>query len=319
MRKLSVSLIRESTRTLHQWFLKTPIEYSKPLSDLLKVPIIFKCEYLQPSGSFKLRGAYVFLSQLTDTQKKQGISTCCSGDHGIALAYVSHLLNIPCHIYTPKNIPSFNKEKLSQLHAHLYSSHSECYYETLLWAKEQSSHCKFHFISSSDNELLMAANGGSLAIEILKDVPQVKNFILPVGQGDMLSGLSYFVKKKYPDVTIIGCEHEEVAALTISLKKNKPLFTTPDISTLAYELKRGLGLRTFSVLKENVDLVTLHSEEAILEGVRWMLKHHQCLIDPSAAIVIAACLSNKIPQLEGPTAIVLSGKNIGDSTLKHLI
>lgn len=319
MRKLSISLIRQATKTLHQWFLKTPIEYSKPLSDLLKVPIIFKCEYLQPAGSFKLRGAYFYLSQLTDAQKKQGIATCCIGDHGIALAYVSHLLNIPCTIYAPKIIPTFNKEKLLEFQAHLHFSRSECLQETLLWGKKQSTYRGFHFISSDDNSLIMAANGGSLAIEIIKDVPQVKNFILPIGQGDMLSGLSYFVKKKYPDVTIIGCEHEEVAALTLSLKKNKAIPTLPTINTLAHELNTSLAPKTFSILKDSVDHITLHDEPAILEGVRWMLKYHQCLIDPSAAIVIAACLSKKLPPLEGPTAIVLSGKNIGESTLKHLI
>lgn len=319
MKKLSLSLINKATKVLHQWFLKTPIEYSKPLSDLLKVPIIFKCEYLQPAGSFKLRGAYFALSQLTDTQKKQGIATNCTGDHGIALAYVAHLLNIPCHIYTMKKLPSFNKERLLGLHAKLYFSDSDCYDDTLQWAKQESAFAGLYFVESSDNEMLMAANGGSLAIEILKDVPQVKNFILPVGQGDMLSGLSFFVKKKYPDVTIIGCEHEKIAALTHSLKNNKALTKVPNINTLAYELQRGVHPKTFSILKDTVDYTTLHSEEAILEGVRWMLKHHQCLIDPSAAIVIASCLSNTLPPLEGPTAIVLSGKNIGDTTLKHLI
>lgn len=292
MRKLSLSLIKQATKTLHQWFLRTPIEYSKPLSDLLGVPIIFKCEYLQPSGSFKLRGAYFSLSQLSSIQKKQGVSTCCKDNHAIALAYVANLLNTPCHIYLFQNTPSCSQKRLLNLHAKLHFSPFSCHYETLKWAKKQSTERGFHFVSAFENDII-AANGGSLAIEIMKDVPQVKNFILPVEQGDMISGLSYYVKKKFPDVTIIGCKRSE--------------------------LKEKLHPKIFSLLKERVDHISLHSEDAILEGMRWMIQHHQCLIEPSAAIVIAACLSGSLPPIEGPTVVVLSGKNISEDLLKQLL
>jgi threonine dehydratase len=319
MSKLSLSLIYKSARIFNQWFLKSPIEYSKPLSDLLKVPIIFKCEYLQPSGSFKVRGAYFYLSQLTDQQKKQGIATCCVGNHGMSLAYAAYLLNIPCHLYTPKSIPSFNKKKFLDYYAHIHLSSTESLQETLLWAKQQSSLHNYHFLSSYDEDSLMAANGGSLALEIIKDVPQIKNCILPIGHGDMLSGLSYFMKKKYPDINIIGCEHEKIASLSRLSKRDPLISDTASIPTLASELSANLSEKTFSFLKTRVDHVTLHPEEEILEGVRWMLTHHQCLIDPSSAIVIAACLNHKLPLLEGPTVVVLGSKNIDDLTLKRNI
>lgn len=317
--KLSMSLINQATKKLHQWFLRTPIEYSKPLSDLLKVPVIFKCEYLQPAGSFKLRGAYVALSALTHTQRQQGVATCCIGNHALAVAYVAHLLDIPCRIYAHKTILPFHQKKIIALGAQLSLSPYKLLHETHLWALSHSARCLTHFIPSSDDPLIIAANGGSLAFEITKDVPQVRHVILPVGEGDMLAGLSYFLKKKYPEIHLIGCEHERSAALTSSLKQRQVVSPLPPVDTLAHELIGGLSSSVFSVIRHRIDHVSVHSEEEILEGMRWMLHHHQCLIDPSSAIVIAACLSSTLPALDGPTAVVLSGKNTSPDILEHVL
>ncbi len=273
--RLSLKLIHDATKTLHGWFSKTPIEYSKPLSDILKVPVIFKCEYMQPSGSFHLRGAYFLLSKLSDTEKKQGITAACQGSLAVALAYVAHLLNIPCKLYLPLNTDSIIQRKLLELQSEFYLTDTTSDFDTTSW------------LSLDHKPLLMAATGGSLAVEIFKDIPQVKNIIAPIGDGDMIAGLAYYAKKKYPDITLIGCNLTE---------KKSP-----------------------SILKNKIDHLSLHLDEELIEGVRWMLHHHQCLIDPSAAIVIAACLQENRPQLEGPTAVILSSKHIDTDTLKELI
>lgn len=317
--KLNLSLINKTTKNLHQWFLKTPIEYSKPLSDLLQVPVIFKCEYLQPTGSFKLRGAYTALSALTHTERKQGVAACCIGNHGLAVAYVAHLLSIPCSIYAHQTMPLFYQTRIRELGAQLHLSPYSSFHETQHWAVSQSIHLHTHFIPSSDDPLMMAANGGSLAIEITKDVPQVRHVILPVGEGDMLAGLAYFLKKKHPQIHLIGCEHQYSPTLTSSLKQNRLVSSGPAIDTLAQELTRDMAPSAFSIIKSRVDHVSVHDEEAILEGMRWMLHHHQCLIDPSSAVVVAASLSSRLPRLDGPTAIVLAGKNMGTELLKRVL
>jgi threonine dehydratase len=144
-----------------------------------------------------------------------------------------------------------------------------------------------------DNPLLMAATGGSLAIEIFKDIPQVKNIIAPIGHGDMMAGLAYYSKKKYPDITLIGCHQSDAPY--------------------------PKGKTTSNILNTKIDHLSLHLDEELIEGVLWMLHHHQCLIDPSAAIVVAACLQEKRPHLEGPTAVILSSRHIDTQKLKELL
>lgn len=273
--RLSLKLIHDATKTLHGWFSKTPIEYSKPLSDILKVPVIFKCEYMQPSGSFHLRGAYFLLSKLSDTEKKQGITASCQGSLAVALAYAAHLLNIPCKLYLPLHTASIIQRKLLEFQSEFYLTDTTSNLDTTSW------------LSLENQPLLMAATGGSLAVEIFKDIPQVKNIIAPIEHGDMMTGLAYYAKKKYPDITLVGCSHT-----TDPIERKKP---------------------------SKIDHLSVHLQEELIEGVRWMLHHHQCLIDPSAAIVIAACLQENRPHLEGPTAVILSSRHIDTDKLKELL
>lgn len=315
--KLSSSLFYKTTKNFHHWFAKTPIEYSKPLSDLLKVPVIFKCEYLQPSGSVELRGAYALLSALTHPQRLQGIRACCLGNEAIALAYAAHLLNIPCHLYTPSHLANLHKEKIIALGAHLHIAPHPHLHQTQEWAQQDLK--QQPMLSLISSPLKIAGNGGSLAMELIKDIPQLKHVILPVRNGDMMAGAAFFLRNNYPGIEVIGCEHIEAPALTLSLKKKKRITSFTPKSLLAQEMSSSLCPLAFQTLSEKPVALSLYHDEEIIDGMRWMLKHHQCLVDASSALTIAACLNGKLPPLDGPTAVVLSGKNVDPLLLTKIL
>jgi|GEM_PF-1317777 len=315
--KLTLDLIYKTTKNLHHWFAKTPIEYSKPLSDLLKVPVIFKCEYLQPSGSAKLRGAYILLSTLTESQRKQGVAVCCCGDEAIAIAYVASLLNIPCDLYTPSSLSSLHKQKILSLGAHLHIAPYEHLHIARAWSQAKID--KQQTLSLHNNPLRIAGSGGSLALELIKDIPQLKHVIVPVGEGDMMAGLTLFFRKKRPAVEVIGCEHAQAPALTNALANKEKFSLFSPTSSIAQEISSHLCPLALTTLSPTSPFVSLHQDEEILEGMRWMLKHHQCLVDPSAALAIASCLQGRLPPMEGPTAVILPGKNVDSKYLHQLL
>ena len=135
----------------------------------------------------------------------------------------------------------------------------------------------------------------------------------------MGAGLSFFVQPEYPDARLIGCQHEGSPGLALSLEKGQAVTSLPPVETVAGGVEGGLGERTFEVLKTRTDLVALVSEVEIREAVRWMFREHRYLIEPSAAVPVAACLARKVDPLEKPAVIVLSGRNVAFETVQEIL
>src|SRR5229473_3194341 len=175
------------------------------------------------------------------------------------------------------------------------------------------------WISAFDEDAIMAGNGGSVAAEILEDLPQAQSFVLPVGGGGLAAGVSFLVKAKRPDAIVVGCNHELSPALALSLKQGYAATRLPAATTIAGGIEGGIGQRTFEVLRSRVDQVALLSEAELFEAVRWTFDAHQYVIETASAAPIAACLHGKTGELRGPTVIVLSGRNVSIDTLRLIL
>jgi threonine dehydratase len=228
-------------------------------------------------------------------------------------------MGVSCTIFVPKGIDQAKYTKMLNLGASVRESAFPGYDDTLTWAEEEANAKKLHFISAFDDERIMAGNGGSLAFEILKELPETENIIVPVGGGGLSAGISFYVIEKKPACRIIGCQHKDSPALKLSLEKGYAITKLPAIETFAGGIEGGIGARCFDVLKQRIDEVVLLSEEEIIKGFRWMLEQHQYLIEPTSAVAIASFIFNKIPKLKGPTVIILTGRNVSYSTLQRLI
>lgn len=296
----------------------TPTEFSPTLSKLLGQPVYLKLECLQITGSFKLRGGFFYLSTLNTEEKKRGVAACSAGNHGLGVAYAAKELGIPCTIFVTKSIDQAKYDKLLQLGAQVQKSEFIGFDDTLEWSTKEAAKLQLPMISPFDDEKIMAANGGTLAVEVLAQVPEATHFILPLGGGGMAAGFSWHVKTKNPDARIIVCQLAACPAFKLSMEQGKAITRMPSIETLAGGIEGGLGEKCFNILKTRIDEVALIKEEELREAVRWCLKHHQYLIEPSAAVALASCLYGHV-RLQGPTVIVLSGRNVSYSTLQQLI
>lgn len=316
---LTAERIRAASELLAGRIRRTPVEPSPKLSEIAGVPFWLKLESLQVTGSFKVRGAFVRLSELSPEERRRGIVTASAGNHGKAVAYVAGLLSIPARIYVPKTVDESKYRGMLALGADVVRCEFSGYDDTEALARERAAAGGRLFVSAFDDEAVMAGNGGSLAVEVLEDVPQARTFVLPVGGGGLAAGFAFHARERLSGARIIGCQHELSPALKLSLERGEAVTKLPPIETAAGGVEGGLGALPFEVLRTRIDGVALLSEEEIFEAVVWMLEEHQYLVEPSAAVTVAACLTGKTGRLQTPAVAVLSGRNVGLRTLRRIL
>lgn len=319
MQVLNLDLIDQAVAFLKPRIIETPLEESPALSALLGVPVQLKLEMLQRTGSFKLRGAFFRLSLLHPGERREGVITCSAGNHGWALAYAGKELGVPVTVYVPASVDPSKRAGIESLGATVVQAAFAGYDETDQFARVEAARLGRPFISPFDDDAIIAGNGGSLAAEILEANPAIKNFIVPVGGGGLAAGIGFYAKQKIPNFRLICCQHSGSPALRISLDRGFAVTEMPAIETAAGGIEGGIGSLTFSYLKDLVDQVVLVDEAGILEGVRWCLRELHYLVEPSSAVVIAACLAGGMHRLEGPTAVVLSGRNVAFETVRRIV
>jgi len=313
------NLIAEAAAFLKGRIRRTPLEPSPALSRVLGVPVSLKLESMQLTGSFKIRGALFRISKLTPEERRDGVVTCSAGNHGKAVAYAAREAGIRATICVPRSVDRSKYDGMVALGADVRVSEFDGYDDTEEWAREVATSEGRQFLSAFDDDAIMAANGGTLAVEILEDAPGTSTFIVPVGGGGLSAGLAFWAKRQSPAAVIVGCQHVLSPALQMSLDAGHAITKLPAVETVAGGIEGGIGILTFGVLGPLVDRVALVSEDEILEGVRWMLANHQYLIEPTAAVTIAAALTGKVGKLDGPAAVVISGRNVSVEGVRKIL
>ncbi len=311
--------IAEAAAFLEGKIRRTPVEPSPKLAALLGVPVWLKLESLQLTGSFKIRGAWFRLSRLTDDERASGILTCSAGNHGKAIAYAARELGIHATICVPSSVDRAKYEGMTALGADVRVSEYRGYDDTQIWALEQARVERKPFISAFDDVAIMAGNGGTLAAEVLEQVPDARTFVVPVGGGGLPAGFAFHVGEKYRDSFVVGCQHELSPGLRASLDAGRAITRLPAIDTVAGGVEGGIGALPFEILRSRMGGVALVSEEEIYAAVRWMLAEHQYLIEPSAAVTIAACLAGKAGTVSSPAVVVVSGRNVSLEVVRRIL
>ncbi|HET7504905.1 MAG TPA: pyridoxal-phosphate dependent enzyme [Kofleriaceae bacterium] len=319
MNELNLALVHDARRALEGHIRRTPIDPSPALSDAAGVPVFLKLEALQLTGSFKLRGACFVLSQLSADERERGIVTCSAGNHGKAVAYMAHALGITTEIHVPRDVDQAKYQAMVALGATVIRSEFEGYDDTERVARAAAAAAGRPFLSAFDDVRLLAANGGTVAAEVLEDCPAARTFVLPVGGASLAGGFAWYAKTALPGCRVIGCQHEGSAALALSLQRGEAVVTMPALATTAGGIEGGIGKIGFAALQPRVDGVALISEAELFEAVRFMLDRHQYLIEPSAAVTVAAILTGKAGRLSSPTALVISGRNVALSTIRRIL
>src|SRR5262249_35485962 len=247
------------------------------------------------------------------------VATCSAGNHGKAVAYAARSMGLTPRIYVPRSVDRAKHREMLELGAEVIVSEFEGYDDTEEWALRETKTSGRVFVSAFDDVDVMAANGGTLALEVLEQVPQARIFVLPVGGGGLSGGFSFVAREEIPEALVVGCQLEASPALRLSLDRGQAVTRLPAVATTAGGLEGGIGAKPFEVLRSRIGRGALITEEEIFEALRWMLAEHHYLVEPSAAVTIAACLTGKAGSFDSPAVIVLSGRNVALDTVRRIL
>lgn len=316
---LTASLVQEARRALEGRVRRTPVERSPRLTEIAGVPVSLKLENLQLTGSFKIRGAFFKLLRLSPADRERGVVTCSAGNHGKAVAHVAKELAVRATIFVPRSVDESKYRGMLALGADVVRSDFDGFDETEQLAREEAARAGRLYVSAYDDAEILAANGGSLAAEVLEDAPDARTFLLPVGGGGLAGGFAFLAKASLPGARIVACQLAASAALPLSLERGEAVTRLPPVPTTAGGLEGGIGRTGFEVLRTRVDTIALLTEEEVFEGVRFMLDAHQYLVEPSSAVTVSALLAGKAGPLESPAVAVISGRNVALPTVRRIL
>ncbi|MDA0379154.1 MAG: pyridoxal-phosphate dependent enzyme [Bacteroidetes bacterium] len=317
-KNLSIDLIQDAAAFLEGRVRRTPVEHSPDLSERLGVDVWLKLENLQLTGSFKLRGAWYALHRLQG-EGVQRVATCSAGNHGRGVAFAARQLGMQAVIFVPSSVDPVKLAGMQRDGAEVRLSAFPGYDETERWALAEAAREGIPSLSAFDDPLVMAGNGGSVAIEVAEQVPDARTFLMPVGGGGHAAGFAFWMKTMYADARIVACQHRDSAALQASMDRDVAVTEMPPIETLAGGLEGGLGVQTFDVLRSRVDAIRLVDEPALRSAMRWMVDHHQLIMEGSCAVAVAAALDPAFPKPSTPVVIFVSGRNIGRTALVDVL
>lgn len=311
-------LILEAEQQIRPYVLETPLEYSIPLSKMSGAEVYLKCEHLQHTGAFKVRGAFNKILSLTSAETAKGIVTASSGNHGAAVAYALHTLHLQGRVFVPTNVSSAKADNIKQYEAALeYVGEDTLHTEDYARAYATQHHQVY---ISPYNDLQIICGQGTIGLEIFKQLPKIEVILVPIGGGGLISGIGAYIKSVAPQVQVIGClpENSPVMAESIAQGKIIEMQTYPTLSDATAGGIESESL-TFGLCQQFVDEYLLVSEEEIRHAIVTFIKVKHQLIEGAAALTLAALL--KYPQhFENKrTALVLSGGNISLDTLKTIL
>jgi threonine dehydratase len=310
--------IYRAKRQINGLIVRTPLIKSPALGERTGGSVYLKAENLQKTGSFKIRGAANRILALTPEERAQGVVTVSTGNHGRAVAYVGRELGIRAVVCISGGVPGNKVTAIEQLGAEVMV-HGETYddAEKLAWRLRDEQ--GLTLVDPFDDPFVIAGQG-TVGLELLEDCPEVDTAIVPLSGGGLMSGVALALKSANPSVRVVGVSMERGPAMVRCLEAGK-LIQIAEEETLADALVGNVGLNnqhTFRMVQTYVDEVALVSEEEIAEAMAFVLAEHHLVVEGGGAVGIAALLSDKLGQVGGNVAIVVSGGNVGLSKLLQI-
>ena len=311
------NLIMEAADRLHKRVRQTELIHSHHFSEKLGFPLYFKCENLQRTGSFKIRGALNFMTAQSRENLTNGVITASAGNHAQGVAFSADLLGVKSTIYMPESTPPQKVFATRDYGAEVVltgRNFDEAYAEAVKAGKESGA----LFVHPFDDPLVMAGQG-TIGLELLKELPDLANILVPIGGGGLISGIASAVKATHPHVRIIGVEAAAAPSMHYSLKK-KRITGTPLTYTLADGIAvKKVGRKTFPIVRELVNEVVLVEEEEIAQAIVTLLERTKLMVEGAGAVTLAALLNGRIKGITGKTVCLLSGGNIDVRTISIVV
>lgn len=305
-------------RTVVGRFLRpTPLIRPGALGEALGCETWLKCENLQPIGAFKVRGGLNLVSRLTPDERRNGVITASTGNHGQSIAYAARAFGVRAIIAAPEGANPYKVEAMRRLGAEVVLRGKD-FDEARLWVEEEAQRQGYRYVHSM-NEPLLIAGVATAYLEILEEVPDLDYIIVPIGGGSGACGACIVAKSLNPAIQVIGVQAERAPAVYLSWKQGR-LVETPDCDTFAEGLATRVAFELpFSILRRYLDDMVLVSEDDMKDAVVLLLETAHQLAEGAGAAATAAALKMRNELAGKKVALMLSGGNITVDTLRSIL
>jgi threonine dehydratase len=279
--------------------------------------VFLKCENLQETGAFKIRGAANKLGALSGDQKARGVIAFSTGNHGRGVAHVGRKLGLRVVVCLSERVPRYRVEAMEALGAEVVrhgASQDQAYLKTLELIDRQG----LTLVPPFDDPEIIAGQG-VIGLEIMEDHPQLDTVVVPLSGGGLIAGVALAVKSVNPAVRVVGVSMEAAPAMRASLQAGRPV-EIEEKDSLADALLGGIGLDnqyTFNMTRDLVDETILVAEDEIADGMFFVFDRHRLVVEGAGAVGVSALISGKI-QNPGRAALVLSGGNVDPALLVRI-
>ncbi|MGI9077122.1 MAG: threonine ammonia-lyase [Gemmatimonadaceae bacterium] len=286
---------------------RTALERSAGLSEIAGGDVWLKCEHRQKTGSFKLRGAFNAISVLPREVRERGVIASSAGNHGLGVAFAAKHFGIPATIFVPRAAPEVKRHGIESLGATVDSMSSD-YDAAMERAKEIAAERGLTFINPCNGRDMIAGQG-TVALEIIEEMPEVAMLIVPVGGGGLLAGIGSLLRRVAPHIRIAGAQSVNTAAMARSMEASR-VVPIASVQTLADGLAGDIDEFALEAGQRSLDEVVTVSEHAIGDAIVWLAKEEVGTVEGSGAVGVAAVLGRTLREVRTPAVIVVSGGNI---------
>ena len=319
MLKVNLEDVKKAEEVLKSIVKETPLQESKELSAKLGANVYYKCENLQKTGSFKIRGACNKISNLTDEEKAKGVIASSAGNHAQGVALGAKMTGIKATIVMPETAPLAKVTATKSYGAEVVLN-GAVYDDAYAKAVEIQKETGATFLHPFDDEYVIAGQG-TIGLEIFKQLNEnVDTILCPIGGGGIIAGIAVAAKGLNPNVKIIGVQTSNIPSMKVS-KENGKVTTAFNGATIADGIAvKTPGNTTFEIINELVDEVITVSEEEIAQGMLFLMENQKVVAEGAGAVTTAALLSGKyVPKKDENVVCVISGGNVDVNTLYRVI
>jgi len=301
---------------IHELVRPTPLVRSVALSEIVGGDVYLKLENEQITGSFKLRGAVNAIAALTPDVRARGVVVSSAGNHGLGIAYAARYFKIPATVFVPRPAPQVKRDGIAALGATLDCT--EPHYDAAMGAAmafaEESGAT---FINPCFGAALIAGQG-TVALEILSELPNMASLVVNVGGGGLLAGCASLVRPLLPSARIVGAQSEKTAAMARSMAAGR-VVDIEDEGTLADGLAGQIDEAGLEIGRHALDEIATVTEEQIAATIAWLWHQHGARVEGAGAAATAAVLHRAVAPLPTPAAIIVSGGNIDATKFEQIV
>ncbi len=277
------------------------------LSDATGVDVFYKCEFENPTGSFKVRGAHNVLASMPPEERANGVVASSAGNHGLGVAHAAKAFGVPAMLYVPATAPQVKKDGIRALGATVNDDQPD-YDAAMVVAIAHGERHAIRFINPCLGLDLLAGQG-TVALELLTQCPNVATVAICTGGGGLLGGMGVVLRALAPHVRVIGAQSVETAAMTLSVAAGH-VVPIPSTATLADGLAGVIDESGLHVGQYCADEMVLVTEAELGETIAWLWRTEGFVIEGAGAVTVAALRHGKFTAPQGPVVLVLSGRNI---------